>query len=177
MEQEKCCQSSSCCCNDSKVKEIVIDFLYLDLSVCARCQGTDANLEDAILEVSSVLKAAGYTIQVNKVNIISKELAYEYKFLSSPTIRINGKDIEIEVKESSCKECGDLCGDEVDCRVFTYEGKEYSQPPKEFIINAILREVYSDKTNEGMTEEAVPYEVPDNLKNFFDSFESKQAKH
>ena len=109
--------------------------------------------------------------------MISKELAYEYKFLSSPTIRINGKDIEIEVKESSCKECGDLCGDEVDCRVFTYDGKEYSQPPKEFIINAILREVYSDKTNEGMTEEAVPYEVPDNLKNFFDSFESKQAKH
>ena len=30
-------------------RELVIDFLYLDLETCTRCRGTDANLEEAYL--------------------------------------------------------------------------------------------------------------------------------
>ncbi len=162
-----CCSCGNGCCGKEDVKkQLLIDFLYLDLSVCERCQGTDNNLDEAINEVSGVLKSAGFEIVVNKVNITTKELAIKYKFLSSPTIRINGDDIELEIKESACKECGDLCGDNVDCRVWVYEGIEYNEPPKAMIVNAILKEVYGgNKVNIDKTEN---YVLPNNLKIFFD---------
>lgn len=55
---------------------------------------------------------------------------------------MNGRDIQLEVKESLCDSCGDLCGDTVDCRIWVYQGKDYTIPPKAMIIEAILREVY-----------------------------------
>lgn len=141
-----CCScGSDCCGEEQRKKQLVVDFLYLDLSVCERCEGTENNLDEALDEVSGVLKAAGFEIVVNKINIISKELAIKHQFLSSPTIRINGNDIELEVRESSCKECGDLCGDDVDCRIWVHEGIEYNEPPKAMIINAILKEVYGGR--------------------------------
>lgn len=169
-----CCSGCGCnssCCTDKPVKkEIVIDFLYLDLSVCERCQGTDKNLDEAISEVSSVLKAAGYDIKLNKVNIVSKELAIKYEFVSSPTIRVNGYDIACELKESSCTECGDLCGDSVDCRVWSYEGQDYIEPPKAMIVNAILKEVYSDKY---IPDKKEKYTLPKNLEAFFNGLKSR----
>ena len=63
-ENSCCCQSSDCCSSESEKKKIVIDFLYLDLSVCERCQCTESSLENAINEVSSVLKSAGFEIIV-----------------------------------------------------------------------------------------------------------------
>lgn len=170
-DQNSCCQDNSCGCGENRKKEIVIDFLYLDLNVCERCQGTETNLDLAIRDVSTVLEAAGFDIKVNKVNIISKELANEYEFVSSPTIRINGKDIALDVKESSCKACGDLCGDDVDCRVWNYEGEEYTEPPKELIINAILKVVYGEKAE--LEDKKAEYKVPDNLNKFFDALDKK----
>ena len=81
-------------------KKIVIDFLYLDLTVCERCQGTENNLDNSVDEVSDVLKSAGFGVVVNKINVTTKELAIKHRFLSSPTIRVNGKDIALELKES-----------------------------------------------------------------------------
>ena len=111
MTEQTCgCGCSGCC----GPKEIVIDFLYLDLSVCERCQGTEKNLCAAVEEASPVLRAAGFEIIVNKVNITSKELAVRYAFESSPTIRVNGADMMENEKETACCTCGDLCGDNVD---------------------------------------------------------------
>ena len=46
-DKSSCCQDKSCCSESSK-KQIKIDFLYLDLNVCERCQGTETNLDAAI---------------------------------------------------------------------------------------------------------------------------------
>lgn len=161
-----CSNSGGCCGTEQEKRKLLIDFLYLDLSVCERCLGTESNLDKAVNEVSVVLKAAGFDVVVNKVNINSKELAIEYKFISSPTIRINGYDIISEVKESSCKECGDLCGDDVECRVWEYDGIEYNEPPKEMIVNSILKEVYGQKSLVKTSDEE--YVLPKNLEVFFD---------
>jgi hypothetical protein len=165
-------KKSGCCGQEQGKKQIVIDFLYLDLSVCKRCQGTETKLYDAINEVSSVLSEAGFEIVVNKININSRDLAIKHHFLSSPTIRVNGRDIALEVKESSCKECGDLCGDSVDCRVWVQDGIEYTEPPKSMIINAILKEVYGGHGPIPLSNEK--YEIPQNLITFFDSLEKKE---
>jgi hypothetical protein len=171
-DKSRCCSCGTGCCGQEQAKkQIVIDFLYLDLSVCKRCRGAETNLDKALEEVSGLLKAAGFDITVNKINITSKEMAVKHRFVSSPTIRINGTDIDLEVKETTCAECGDLCGDSVDCRVWTYEDIEYSEPPKAMIINAILRAVYSRQNT--IPDPKSEYRLPDNLKRFFDGLEKK----
>ena len=181
----KCCetQASDGCCtvvcgcaeqvDDLKSSErkskIVIDFMYLDLSVCERCQGTEGSLEEAISDVARVLELTGAEVVVNRIHIDSEEKAVAYRFESSPTIRINGKDIQLETRESLCESCGDLCGEEVECRVWVYNGKEYSVPPKAMIIEAILREVYGGGSlaDGSGKEKEQKYELPENLKKFF----------
>ncbi|WP_245984738.1 DUF2703 domain-containing protein [Biomaibacter acetigenes] len=164
--------------NNAKKKKIVIDFMYLDLSVCERCQGTEGSLKEAISDVAKVLELTGTEVIVNNIHIDSEEKAIQYRFESSPTIRINGKDIQLETKESLCESCGDLCGDEVDCRVWIYNGKEYNVPPKAMIIDAILREIYgkngSSDNDENKNEQK--YELPENLKKFFESMRQKGKK-
>ena len=143
-----------------------IELLYLDLSVCGRCQGADASLDEAVGEVARVLEATGVEVVVHRIHVQSEAQARELGFVSSPTIRLNGRDIQWEVKESRCEPCGQLAGEEVDCRIWEYQGNLYTVPPKAMIIEAILREVY------GGTEAPKPSpetksDVPDNLKRFW----------
>lgn len=160
IQKVRCCAEGSDCCKDEK--KIEIEFLYLDLNVCERCQGSDKNLDDAIQLVKPVLSKLGYTLNIHKINVNTETLAIEHKFLSSPTIRINHIDIEVTVKEDNCQSCGDLCGDTVDCRVFTYDSKEYHEPPVEMIIDGILRSIYNpNKLKE------LDYQVPENLLKFY----------
>jgi len=155
-------------------KKINIEFMYLDLSTCTWCQGTDSNLQEALAEVANVLEATGVEVTINKIHVQSEEQARELDFVSSPTIRINGKDIQLDVKESRCESCGDLCGEDVDCRIWTYQGKDYTAPPKGMIIDAILREIYGG-SKESVEAPASPGEVPENLKRFFAAKIRKQG--
>lgn len=167
VETTNCCNNSSCgCVTPHNKKKLTIDFLYLDLETCERCKGTDENLLNAINEVKEVLKSANYEVELNKIKIDSKEMAIKYKFVSSPTIKINGKDIDIKGKESDCKDCGDICGDNIDCRVWSFENEVYTEAPKAMIINAILKEVYRDKTDISDKKEE-EYVFPENLEKFF----------
>ena len=89
---------------------------------------------------------------------------------TSPTIRVNGKDIDVEYKESLCECCGDLCGDDCDCRVWTYQGEEYTIPPKALIVNAILAEVYGG----GLSVQEKEYTLPENLERYYAALENKE---
>jgi len=117
----------------------------------------------AIELIKPILTKLGYILFIHKVNVNTVELAKQYRFLSSPTVRINQIDIELSVKEDNCKSCGDLCGYTVDCRVFTYNGKEYHEPPVEMIIDGILRSIY----NPVKLKELDDYQVPENLLKFY----------
>ncbi len=172
-----CCSCGPGCCGSIadiavEKRKIAIDFLYLDLSVCTRCQGTDTSLDEALADVSKVLEATGIEVVLNKVNVNNEVLAVKYKFVSSPTIRVNGHDIQMDVKESLCESCGDLCCDEVDCRVWVYQGQEYTVAPKAMIIEAILKEVYGG--NRGKNADEQEYVIPENLKHFYSIMESKK---
>ena len=161
----KCrCSSGNCCGQPQTKKEIAIDFLYLDTAVCGRCQDTEKALDEAVSSVAVILGAAGYEFKVNKMNITTRKMANKYRFISSPTIRVNGNDIAVEFRESLCEDCGTLCGDNVDCRVWVYNGIEYTAPPKEMIVDAILREIYSPKQGEPERES---YQIPANLETYF----------
>lgn len=165
----KCCCPSEDCCQPQPKKPIDIDFLYLDTTICGRCQDTEKALDEAVSSAAMVLNAAGYKVNVNKVHIATREGAIQHHFVSSPTIRVNGNDIAIELRESVCEDCGDLCGDAVDCRMWVYNGVEYTSPPKELIVDAILKEVYGGNAAEASPKE---YALPHNLEVFFSGKES-----
>ena len=155
-------------------QELRIDFLFLDLAKCTRCRGTDRSLSEALTVVADMLRAAGIQVEVNKVHVATEELARAWRFVSSPTIRVNGADIALELRESSCgsEACTDGCGDQIACRVWMYHGQEYTEPPADLIIDAILHHVYGAPAG---ADPAQQYEVPENLRRFF-SGKSAQAQ-
>ena len=95
------------------------------------------------------LKELNTKANVEEILIDSEEKSKKYKFAGSPTIRINGKDIQENVSKDRCLPCEELveytkgttkfvkqecsCG----CRIYFYKGKNYPYPPKEMIKEAI----------------------------------------
>jgi len=149
---------------------VVIDFLFLDLTTCDRCVGTDEHLTAALDVVQQVLEPTGRQVQVRKHLVATEEQARRLRFLSSPTLRVNGRDIAVELKESSCgsESCADGCGAHIDCRVWTHEDQEFTAAPVGLIVDAVLREVYSgDPAATPETGLGEPYDVPENLRRFF----------
>jgi hypothetical protein len=150
-------------------QELVIDFMYLDLETCTRCRGTQANLEAALSEVGRVLEVAGVDVAVHKMFVTSAAQARAAGFVSSPTIRVNGQDIAFELRESKCDECGEACACEggVDCRVWVWQGQEYTEAPTAMIVDAVLREVYGGAERTAAAAAAAPPALPENLERFF----------
>jgi hypothetical protein len=147
-------------------RELSIDFLFLDLTTCTRCRGTDRSLDAALTQVASLLRAAGIgVVVVNKVQVLTEDQARDLRFVSSPTIRVDGADIALELRESSCgsEACTDGCGDHIACRVWVYDGREYTEPPVGMVVDGILRHVYGSEPAPAIG----PYAVPENLRRFF----------
>jgi len=157
-------------------KQVEIEFLYLDLDVCTRCKGTDANLETALRIVQEVLQASGTDVSTRKVLVDSEETARKLRFLSSPTIRINGRDIALEFRETPCDSCAGACACDggVNCRVWVHEGKEYTEAPVALIVNARLSEIY-DRQSADRPASSRPFELSENLKHFFEAKAAKKA--
>ena len=78
-----------------------IEFLFLDLTTCTRCRGTDRSLESALEVVDDLLTSAGIEVEVEKIQVESAEQARQLRFVSSPTIRVDGRDVALELRESS----------------------------------------------------------------------------
>ncbi len=149
---------------------IDIELLALDLNRCTRCVGTLDHIEKAIEIIRPVLEVMEAQVNVRKIVIESEEKAPQYQFATSPTVRINGKDIAFETLESECESCTDLCGcDEgTSCRVWRYRGEEYTEAPVGLVVESILREIF-DSSRKSIGETTVYSGVPENLRRFFRS--------
>ncbi len=170
----KACTESCCCCSSIEfpIKRVLVEYLYLDLKTCDRCVGTDTVLEEVMATLTPVLELAGYTVDYSKIEITNAETAVQYEFLSSPTIRVNGQDICQSVSETNCGCCSEISDSDVECRVYEYNGDTYEVPPKEMLADAILSNVF------GQSEAGYScsnYELPDNLKSFFEGKENKKC--
>lgn len=157
-------------------RKLDIDFLFLDLNTCTRCVGTNTNLEKALAAVAHVLNLIGVEQKLNKVLIDSAEKAQTHRFVTSPTIRVNGRDIALETKESRCDACTDLCGcnEGTQCRVWSYRGEEYTEAPEAMIVEAVLQEVFRLPQLASAAAAQNPA-VPENLQKFFAGQAAKNA--
>jgi hypothetical protein len=152
--------------------DLMVDFLYLDLVSCDRCVATDIVLEATLDELAAELSAEGIRTVIRKILIESADQAIQERFSTSPTIRVNGRDLQENYEENNCSSCGDLCDDTVDCRVWVFQGETYEVPPKAMLKEALIsaaRQVVTTDTQTAYVEQnpQTPFELPLNLKRFF----------
>lgn len=159
-------------CGETVEKKVAVEYLYLDLNTCDRCVGTDHELDEVMMVLTPALELAGFDVEYNKVEMATADIANQYKFFSSPTIRVNGVDIGGPVQENSCGCCSEISGADVDCRVFEYEGQSFEVPPKEMLAEAILRIAFGE--SEGGCA-CGDYQLPENLKTFYEGKSHKSC--
>jgi len=148
-------------------RRLDISFPNLDLSGCERRQDTDSTLEEAIDVVNQVLGATGVDVSLNKIHVPSEKQAVSLGFLVSPTIRVNGRDIQMKNRENRCESCGTPCECKggVICREWDNQGQWYTAPSKGLLIEAILKEVCGGPV-EGREESRNAEQAPGNPKRF-----------
>jgi Domain of unknown function (DUF2703) len=149
---------------------IDVELLALDLRTCTRCVETLENIETAIKTVQQVLEVTAIDVRFQKILIESDQQAREHQFVTSPTVRINRRDIAFERLESACETCTGLCGcaEGTTCRIWRYRGQEFTQAPVGLIVEALLREIVGSDIH--VAAESPVYEgVPENLRRFFTS--------
>jgi hypothetical protein len=98
-----------------------IEFLYFK-----NCPGHESAL--SLLEY--VLLEGGISESIEKIEVTTEELAIRHHFLGSPSIRINGKDIE---GREDASEYG------LKCRIYQVDGKPQGFPSEQLIRNGILK--------------------------------------
>ena len=87
------------------------------------------NHQPAVNRVRAVLAREGAIADITEVEVDSPAAAQQLHFLGSPTIRINGLDIEPAARTSQSIGWS--------CRTYLHQGKQAGLPPEEWIQAAI----------------------------------------
>ena len=82
----------------------------------------------AVSDVQEVLSELGLKEEVRLVRVESREEAERLRFLGSPTVRVNGKDVESGIASE---------GFGMECRLYWVDGDPTGLPPKRWIKDAI----------------------------------------
>ena len=123
---DNCCQPSGASTPEStraKVDGPLVEILYFD-----GCP----NHHPAIALVERVSNELGITPEVRLVNVPDAETAERTRFLGSPTIRVEGRDVDPRTEERS-----DYAHS---CRVFRTDAGLVGQPDEQWVRDALLRE-------------------------------------
>ena len=105
------------------MSEILVEVLVLD-----GCPNIDVTLERARAAVAS----ANVSAEVRLVHVESNEEAKHLRFLGSPTVRVDGADIDPTAQGR------DDFG--LQCRVYSVSGRLVGAPPSEWISSALQDE-------------------------------------
>ena len=156
-DRQNCCnsgQATDCGCKPAKFevsrdkageagtgeKILNIQLLVIDLETCERCVPTGENLRKAVELLRPAAEALGVDLRHRENVVRTPEEAMGIGLLSSPTIRINGRDIDQDMRESVCESCGDLTDNDtpVLCREWHYRGRVFSAAPLPMLVEKIM---------------------------------------
>ena len=169
---ENCCRGvKNGLDGNPSAQDVLVEYLYLDNETCDRCISAEDALDGVMDVLSPALRMAGHRVAYRKTEVATAEMAAQLCFEASPTIRVNGRDVCGEAGESSCACCSEISGTDVTCRVFAWQGRTYEAPPAEMLAAAILIETFAPAA----AENGKVYELPENLRKFFEGKSKKQA--
>lgn len=86
--------------------------------------------KEVVKLVEEVNKELRTEATIKKVKIANEQVAKKLRFPGSPTIRINGVDIDPEAKEAKSF---------IGCRIYRYKNRIFESPPKEMITDSFQR--------------------------------------
>lgn len=158
-------------------RTVTVDFLYLDNESCERCMGTEDALEAALERIEPILEALDVGITVRDIHVSTLEAAEATQLAVSPTIRIDGRDIQPDYIENTCESCGDLCecdGD-VDCRLWQYRGEEHSTAPIGLLVESLVQAIAPNGIQHSESRESQAYQLSSNVRNFFRVEETEES--
>lgn len=154
---------------------LTVQLLAINLSTCERCVPAAFTVQQAVELLHPVADRLGVTLAAETVLVQTKEEALKYGIRTSPTIRINGHDIEPDVQESPCGSCCDIAGGEaVDCREWNYRGEVFSAVPLPMLLEVLMWALLQRDEMPPVTPEPLT-ELPENLARFFAGAERNNA--
>lgn len=150
-------------------KVLNVELLAIDLSSCQRCVPTGDQVRVAVNLLAPVAETLGIELRLQEIVTQTPEEAKMHALLTSPTIRLNGRDIAQDIRESVCESCGDLTENNtiVDCREWHYRGKVYPAVPLPLVIEAIMAAMLDIETP--LVVPVPLQELPENLQRYFDN--------
>ena len=150
---------------------ITIDHFYLDKEVCSRCTQTGESVAEAARLLRAVLDPVGVEVDIASTRVETAEQAEALRLVASPTVRINGRDLDPDIAEDACAECSDLAGDAINCRVWSWRGDTSRAAPVALIVDGALEAVYGqgELASRGPSPGASAggFALPENLRRFF----------
>lgn len=91
------------------------------------------NYEPAVRLVQEMISETGVDARVDAINVIDNDDAVKKRFLGSPSIRVDGRDIEIEESK--------LTQNSMRCRVYQHDGELCRLPSRELLRRKLLEHV------------------------------------
>ncbi len=96
-----------------------VDLLYFD-----GCP----NWRETLDELREVMRGLGLKDEVRLVKVASNEEAAQVRFPGSPTVRVNGRDVEPEEPPTEFR---------LDCRIYWVDGWATGKPKREWLVDAL----------------------------------------
>ncbi|MBE9168390.1 DUF2703 domain-containing protein [Pleurocapsales cyanobacterium LEGE 06147] len=135
-----------------------IDLLFLEVDMsesvkksCGACDIAKLRLNAALEIARPVLAEAGYEVRVNHITVKTEEQARELDFVGSPTFRVADSEVVPQHVPNSEE------------RLWSWGGKEFSDPPVGLFLDLILQSLRKDKT---AAANQPTREIPSYLKEF-----------
>ncbi len=85
--------------------------------------------EKAVESLKDVLEETGIEAEIERINVVDDDMAVEQKFFGSPSIRINGVDVDPVARESTAYSRK--------CRIYNTDEGILGWPTKRMIRSAI----------------------------------------
>ncbi len=161
------------------MRPLTIEFLFLDRETCRRCRETEPVIDHALAQLRPVLATLGIAPVLRKLHVTDAEQALAWGLTASPTVRIDGHDLQPEITVNRCSECGTLCGcaEGIDCRVWRWSGGESAVLPAALFTQAVLGVALTGPAGavETAGREGAPGPLPSNLQRFFEAGQTADA--
>ncbi len=92
------------------------------------------NHEPTVLLFNETVSELGIDAEINMVKVKDNDDAIDKKFVGSPSIRINGKDLEIDDENEPAQYS-------MQCRMYSFGKDQSGIPPKELLKRRLMEEV------------------------------------
>lgn len=107
----------------------------VEVLVFEGCPNTDAALD----QVRAAMKVAAVNAQLRVVLVQSEDDARRLRFLGSPSVRVDGMDVEASARMRS--------NFGLQCRIYAVDGRRRGTPPRRWIVEALQRSTVVEETH------------------------------